>query len=116
MCHLQVGQALEYAKAIRGQPDDPSLAMAHDEGLGGWTPLPLIQSVYGLWHAILDNPAPPGNARGPCPAQGYEYAMAVHHYTRTLAQAARCAASPNPPACSEAQHELHQLQVYLCCC
>ena len=113
-CLLQVGQALRYAKAIRGQPDDPSLAMAHDEGLGGWTPLLLIQSVYGLWDAILDSPAPPGSARGPCPAQGYEYAVAVYHYTRTLAQAARCAASPHTTACSEASHELRQLQVYLC--
>lgn len=114
---LQVGQALRYAKAIRGQPDDPSLAMRHDEGLGGWTPLLLVQSVYALWDAILLSPSPPPEARGPCPAQGYQYAVAVFHYTRCLAFAAQCSVAPNSSACSEAQEELQHLQVnYLLCC
>lgn len=106
----EVGQALRYAKAIRGQPDDPSLAMKHDEGLGGWTPLLLVQSVYGLWDTILQSPVPPLDARGPCPAQGYEYAVAVYHYTRTLALAAQCAATSDSAACSQAPQELQQLQ------
>ncbi|DBA72836.1 TPA: hypothetical protein ACH3X2_010221, partial [Trebouxia sp. C0005] len=38
-------------------------------GLGGWTPLLLVQSVYGLWDGILQSPGPPADARGPCPAQ-----------------------------------------------
>ena len=105
---MQVGQALRYAKAICGQPDDSSLGMA---GLGGWTPLLLVQSVYGLWDGILQSPAPPPDARGPCPAQGYEYALTVFHYTRTLAHAASCAAIPGSLACSRAVEELHQLQV-----
>jgi hypothetical protein len=108
MCLEQVGQALRYAKAIRGQPDDSSLGMA---GLGGWTPLLLVQSVYGLWDGILQSPAPPADARGPCPAQGYEYALAVFHYTRTLAHAASCAAIPDSLACSRAVEQLHRLQV-----
>jgi len=105
---MQVGQALRYAKAIRGQPDDSSLGMA---GLGGWTPLLLVQSVYGLWDGILQSPAPPADARGPCPAQGYEYAVTVFHYTRTLAHAASCGAIPDSLACSQAVEELHQLRV-----
>lgn len=113
MLCLQVGQALRYAKAIWGQPDDPSLAMKQDEGLGGWTPLLLIQSVYALWDGILESPAPPATARGPCPAQGYEYAVAVYHYTRSLALAARCAAALDTLACSQAQQELQHLQVCL---
>ena len=108
---VQVGQALRYAKAIRGQPDDPSLAMSREEGLGGWTPLLLVQSVYGLWDTILQSPVPPLDARGPCPAQGYEYAVAVYHYTRTLALAAQCAATSDSAACSQAPQELQQLQV-----
>lgn len=108
----EVEQALRYAKAIRGQPDDPSLAMRHDEGLGGWTPLLLVQSVYALWDAILLSPAPHPEARGPCPAQGYQYALAVYHYTRCLALAARCAsANHTSSACSQAKEELHLLQV-----
>ena len=110
---MQVKQALRYAKAIRGQPDDPSLIPRHDEGLGGWTPLLLVQSVYGLWEDILQSPKPPGNARGPCPAQGYEYAQAVYHYTRCLALAARCTAVPGSAACSQAQDELQGLQVLM---
>ena len=105
---MQVGQALRYAKAIRGQPDDSSLGMA---GLGGWTPLLLVQSVYGLWDGILQSPPPPADARGPCPAQGYKYALAVFHYTRTLAHAASCGAIPDSLACSRAVEELHQLWV-----
>lgn len=104
----EVGQALRYAKAIRGQPDDSSLGMA---GLGGWTPLLLVQSVYGLWDGILQSPPPPADARGPCPAQGYKYALAVFHYTRTLAHAASCGAIPDSLACSRAVEELHQLWV-----
>lgn len=112
---VQVGQALRYAKAISGQPDDPSLAMKHDEGLGGWTPLLLVQSVYALWDAILLSPAPPPEARGPCPAQGHQYALAVYHYTRSLAFAARCAANSTSSACSQAKEELQRLQVCLPC-
>ena len=108
---VQVKQALRYAKAIRGQPEDPSLAMRHDEGLGGWTPLLLVQSVYALWDAILLSPAPPPEARGPCPAQGYQYALAVYHYTRCLALAARCSANHTSLACSQAREELQLLQV-----
>ncbi|DBA79517.1 TPA: hypothetical protein ACH3X2_007704 [Trebouxia sp. C0005] len=104
----EVGQALRYAKAIRGQPDDSSLGMA---GLGGWTPLLLVQSVYGLWDGILQSPGPPADARGPCPAQGYKYAVAVFHYTRTLAHTASCGAIPDSLACSRAVEELHQLRV-----
>lgn len=111
-CCVQVEQALRYAKAIRGQPDNPSLAMRHDEGLGGWTPLLLVQSVYALWDAILLSPAPPPEARGPCPAQGHQYALAVYHYTRCLALAAGCAsANHTTSACSQAKEELHLLQV-----
>ena len=109
----QVGQALRYAKAIRGQPDDPSLVMRHDEGLGGWTPLLLVQSVYAFWDAILLSPAPPPEARGPCPAQGYQYALAVYHYTRSLAFAAHCPANLTSSACSQAKQELQHLQVCL---
>lgn len=112
---LQVEQALRYAKAIRGQPDDPDLAMRHDEGLGGWTPLLLVQSVYALWDAILLSPAPPPEARGPCPAQGYHYALAVYHYTRCLAFAAQCSTNSTSSACSEAREELQHLQVRLPC-
>ena len=111
----QVGQALRYAKAISGQPDDPSLAMKHDEGLGGWTPLLLVQSVYALWDAILLSPAPPPEARGPCPAQGYQYARAVYHYTRSLAFAAHCAANSTNSACAQAKEELRHLQVCVPC-
>ena len=109
----QVQQSLRYAKAIRGKPDDPSLAMRHDEGLGGWTPLLLVQSVYALWDAILLSPASPPEARGPCPAQGYQYALAVYHYTRSLAFAAHCAANSTSSACSQAKGELQHLQVCL---
>lgn len=108
---LQVEQALRYAKAIRGRPDDPSLVMRHDEGLGSWTPLLLVQSVYALWDDILLSPAPPPEARGPCPAQGRQYALAVYHYTRCLALAARCSANSTSSACSQAKEELRSLQV-----
>ena len=87
--------------------------MRHDEGLGGWTPLLLVQSVYALWDAVLLSPPPPPEARGPCPAQGYQYGVAVYHYTRSLALAARCAADGSSPACSEARTELQHLQVSL---
>ena len=112
---LQVGQALRYAKAISGWPDDPGLAMRHDEGLGGWTPLLLVQSVYALWEAILLSPAPPLAARGPCPAQGYQYALAVYHYTRCLAFGAHCSANSTSSACSQAKEELQHLQAWHSC-
>ena len=111
--YLQVGVALRYAKAIRGEPDDPSLAMRPEEGLGGWAALPLLQSVHAMWEDILDMPFPGSTARGPCPDGGYEYAVVVYHYTRTLAFAARCRAAPESEACSQAEKELRLLQVSL---
>lgn len=110
---MQVGQALRYAKAMRGEPDDPSLAMKPEEGLGGWAVLPLVQSVHALWDDILAMPFPGSTARGPCPDGGYQYAVVVYHYTRTLALSARCRAAPSSQACSQAEHELQLLQVHI---
>lgn len=98
---------------MRGEPDDPSLAMRPEEGLGGWAALPLLQSVHGLWEDILAMPFPGHAARGPCPDGGYEYAVVVYHYTRTLALAARCRAMPGSQACAQAEHELQLLKVNL---
>lgn len=107
----QVGEAVRYAKAMRGEPDDPSLAMRPEEGLGGWAALPMVQSVHAMWEDILAMPFPGSTARGPCPDGGYEYAVVVYHYTRTLAFAARCRAAPESEACFQAEKELHLLQV-----
>jgi len=37
----------------------------------------------------LPGQGPPKGARALCPAQGYQYAVAVYHYARTLALAAK---------------------------
>ena len=53
----------------------------------------MINSVnsQGKWDAIMDLPGqgPPKGARALCPGGGYEYALAVYHYARTLALAAK---------------------------
>lgn len=111
VCLLQIEQALRYTKAMGGKPDDLSLKMRPEEGLGGWAGLPLLQSAHAMWDDILAMPFPEATARGPCPGGGYDYAVAVYHYTRTLALAARCRAVPHIQACAQAEHELQLLQV-----
>ena len=45
----------------------------------------------GKWHEILSMPGtgPPAGARGLCPEGGYQYSVAVYHYARCLALAAK---------------------------
>lgn len=60
---------------------------------GAWEPSHRGGAIaaQGKWSEILSLPGtgPPPGARGLCPEGGYEYSVAVYHYARTLALAAK---------------------------
>lgn len=67
----------------------PNLHTRCSEPCAGWSSRPL----QGKWDAIMELPGrgPPPGARALCPGGGYEYAVTVYHYARTLALAAKAA-------------------------
>ena len=53
------------------------------------TSLHAAQVMFGKWDDVLAIKEAPGTARGQCPLAGPPYAVAILHYARTLALAAR---------------------------
>ncbi|BDA50251.1 hypothetical protein COCOBI_15-3800 [Coccomyxa sp. Obi] len=82
--------AEEYSEKMRWYPADIPTAYTGDYG-NEWVHLVLTYVIQGKWHEILSLPGtgPPAGARGLCPEGGNQYAVAVYHYARCLALAAK---------------------------